>query len=129
MRFTISREKLQSLVGTMMSTVGEIQIDKLTVIDKELAANGSNFAVKAAITAEQLKQMLGVDVAAAVQRFAGDGKQSSPAAPPPRLRPPTQPGVKPPGTTMAGRPELALRWQFVPAWGWPTTLALRRIVG
>ena len=67
-------QKLQSLVGTMMSTVGEIPIDKLTVIDKELAANGSNFAVKAAITAEQLKQMLGVDVAAAVQRIAGDGR-------------------------------------------------------
>ena len=52
----------------MMSTVGEMPIDKLTVIDKELAANGSNFAVKAAITAEQLKQMLGVDVAALAQR-------------------------------------------------------------
>lgn len=63
-------QKLQSLVGTMMSTVGEIPVDKLTVIDKELAANGSNFAVKAAITAEQLKQMLGVDVAAAVNRLS-----------------------------------------------------------
>ena len=63
-------QKLQNLVGTMMSTVGDIPVDKLTVIDKELAANGSNFAVKAAVTAEQLKQMLGVDVAAAVQRLA-----------------------------------------------------------
>lgn len=63
-------QKLQNLVTTMMSTVGEIPIDKLTIIDKELAANGSNFAVKAAITAEQLKQMLGVDVAAAVQRLS-----------------------------------------------------------
>jgi flotillin len=65
-------QKLQALVSTMMSTVGEVQIDKLTVIDKELAANGSNFAVKAAITSEQLKQMLGVDLAAAVQKFTGD---------------------------------------------------------
>ncbi len=80
-------QKLQSLVGTMMSTVGDIPIDKLTVIDKELAANGSNFAVKAAITAEQLKQMLGVDVAAAVQRIAGESRTLPPAhivAPPPR---------------------------------------------
>jgi flotillin len=68
-------QKLQSLVGTMMSTVGEMPINKLTVIDKELAANGGNFAVKAAVTAEQLKQMLGVDVAAAVQRLAGLEKQ------------------------------------------------------
>ncbi len=61
-------QKLEQLVGTMMQTVGEIQIDKLTVIDKELAGNGGNFAVKAAVTNEQLKQMLGVDLAALAQR-------------------------------------------------------------
>ena len=55
-------QKLQSLIGTMMKTVGDMPIDKVTVIDKELAANGSNFAVKAAVTAEQLMQMLGVDL-------------------------------------------------------------------
>ena len=85
-------QKLQGLVGTMMQTVGEMPIDKLTVIDKELAANGSNFAVKAAVTAEQLKQMLGVDVAALAQR-ALPSVTIPPAAP--RPRPPTQPG---PGT-------------------------------
>ena len=47
-------QKLSRLVETMMSTVGEMPIDKLTVIDRELAANGSNFAVKTAVTAEQL---------------------------------------------------------------------------
>ena len=61
-------QKLQQLVGTMMQTVGEMPIDKLTVIDKELAAGGGNFAVKAAVTNEQLKQMLGVDLAALAQR-------------------------------------------------------------
>jgi flotillin len=55
-------QKLQSLIGTMMKTVGDMPVDKVTVIDKELAASGSNFAVKAAITAEQIKQMLGVDL-------------------------------------------------------------------
>ena len=79
----------------MMQTVGEMPIDKLTVIDKELAANGSNFAVKAAVTAEQLKQMLGVDVAALAQR-ALPTVQIPPPAPPSRPRPPTQPG---PGNT------------------------------
>jgi len=96
-------QKLSSLVGTMMSTVGEMPIDKLTVIDKELAGNGGNLAVKAAITSEQLKQLLGVDVAAAVQRLAGGEPKQLPAhagaghaAPPPplpRMRPPTQPGT------------------------------------
>ena len=83
-------QKLQSLVSTMMKTVGEIPIDKVTVIDKELA-NGGNFAVKAAVTAEQLKQMLGVDLTQLAQR-------AMPALPA-RTRPPTQPGAgKPPGT-------------------------------
>jgi flotillin len=61
-------QKLQQLVATMMQTVGDISVDKLTVIDKELASGGNNFAVKAAITNEQLKQMLGVDLAALAQR-------------------------------------------------------------
>jgi flotillin len=83
-------QKLQGLVGTMMSTVGELPIDKLTVIDKELAANGGNFAMKTAITAEQLKQMMGVDITAIAQKLG-----SPPVVPPalPRPRPPTQPGT------------------------------------
>jgi flotillin len=94
-------QKLQSLVNTMMKTVGDMPIDKLTVIDKELAANGSNFAVKAAITAEQLKQMLGVDIAALAQRaLPGATTQAAVVPSVPRPRPPTQPGPggsKPPG--------------------------------
>ena len=90
-------QKLQGLIQTMMQTVGEMPINKLTVIDRELAANGSNFAVKAAITAEQLKQMMGIDIAGMAQR-ALPSVTIPPAAT--RPRPPTQPGTgtKPPGT-------------------------------
>jgi flotillin len=85
-------QKLQSLVGTMMSTVGEMPIDKLTIIDKELAGNG-NFAVKAAITAEQLKQMLGIDLTAMAQNMAQRSLPGVAIPPPtPRAHPPTQPG-------------------------------------
>jgi uncharacterized membrane protein len=78
-------------------------INKLTVIDRELAANGSNFAVKAAITSEQLKQLLGIDLGATLQGLAGQRVAAAlpPAIPQPpaRPRPPTQPGSgKPPGT-------------------------------
>ena len=95
-------QKLQRLVGTMMQTVGEITIDKVTVIDRELAAGG-NFAVKTAITAEQIKQLLGVDVAAAIQNLAGPKLAAAaalPAGPPatPRPRPPTQPSMPPKGS-------------------------------
>lgn len=82
-------QKLQALVGTMMDTVGDMPINKVTVIDKELAANGSNAAVKATMTNEQLKQMLGVDLAALAERLGG----SAGALPIPRPRPPTEPGL------------------------------------
>jgi flotillin len=95
-------QKLQSLVATMMKTVGDMAVDKVTVIDRDLAANGSNFAVKAAVTAEQIKQMLGVDIAAIAQRASG-ANPALVAGPPsvPRPRPPTSPGPgagKPPGS-------------------------------
>lgn len=87
-------QKLQALINTMMQTVGEMPIDKLTVIDRDLAANGSNFAVKTAVAAEQLKQMLGVDLTAIAQRVLPQGAVQIPPAPtPPRPRPPTQPGT------------------------------------
>jgi flotillin len=88
-------QKLQRLVQTMMSTVGDIPIDKVTVIDKELANGGGNFAVKSAITAEQIKQILGVDLAAAVNRISGGSTTAHIVSTPPALprpRPPTQPG-------------------------------------
>ena len=92
-------QKLQSLVATMMQTVGDLPINKVTVIDKDLATNGGNFAVKAAITNEQLKQLLGVDLAAIAQRalpaVGAALPQGLPPVVPPRPRPPTQPG---PGT-------------------------------
>jgi len=92
-------QKLSRLIAAMMQTVGEMPIDKLTVIDKELAANGSNFAVKTAVTAEQIKQLLGVDIAQLAQSL-GRSAAGSPAGalPPPvpqRTRPPTQPGPGP----------------------------------
>jgi flotillin len=93
-------QKLSGLVATMMSTVSEMPIDKLTVIDRELAGNGSNFAVKAAVTAEQLKQMLGIDLSATLQGLTGQRAAGSlpPALPqPPRPRPPTSPGPGKPG--------------------------------
>lgn len=101
-------QKLSGLVETMMSTVGEMPIDKLTVIDKELANNGGNFAVKAAVTSEQIKQLLGVDLGATLQGLAAPKIATVPSlapqipsppaprtTPPPRPRPPTTPGYKP----------------------------------
>jgi flotillin len=74
-------QKLGGLVGSLMSTVGEIKIDKVTFIDQDLTRGGSNFAVNAAVTAEQLKHTLGIDVPALLDRVAGPPR---PETPPPR---------------------------------------------
>lgn len=80
-------QKLSSLVGTLMGTVGDVSIDRVTVIDQQLAGRGNNLAVNAAITNEQLKHTLGVDLAALVRGLAERGV----AAPPARTSPPPLP--------------------------------------
>lgn len=67
-------QKLGGLVGRLMSTVGELEVDKVTFIDQDLARSGSNFAVNAAVTAEQLKHTMGVDVPALLERIAGPAR-------------------------------------------------------
>lgn len=91
-------QKLSGLVAQLMTTVGDLSIDKVTVIDKGLTGGGGNFAVNAAVTSEQLKQTMGVDVPAMLRGLASRGlpaAQQAPAAVPapaaPRPRPPTQP--------------------------------------
>lgn len=66
-------QKLDKLVSSLMSTVGEMPIDKVTFIDKELNRAGGGFAVNAAVTSEQLKHTLGVDLPALVNRLGGEG--------------------------------------------------------
>lgn len=95
-------QKLTSLVQTLMGTVGDISIHKTTFIDTQLVGGGGNFAVNAAVTNEQLKSTLGVDLAALARGLAERGVAApavvhAPAAPPPRpaqARPrrPTEPG-------------------------------------
>jgi flotillin len=57
-------QQLTGLVGHLMSTVGHMTVNKVTFIDKELAHGGSNLAVNAAVTSEQLKHTLGIDIPA-----------------------------------------------------------------
>lgn len=70
-------QKLGRLVGSLMSTVGEMPVDKVTFIDGDLTRNGSNFAVNAAVTAEQLKHTLGVDVPALLDRLGSNGHETA----------------------------------------------------
>jgi flotillin len=84
-------QKLTGLVQQLMGTVGDVAIDKLTVVDAELTRNGSNFAANAAVTNEQLKQTLGVDVAQIVKNL-GDRGLPAGAPPPTPPRPPRRDG-------------------------------------
>jgi len=70
-------QKLSKLVSQLMSTVDEVKVDKVTFIDSDLTKDGSNLAVKAAVTSEQLKHTLGLDLPALLQRL---GAKSDAAA-------------------------------------------------
>ncbi|MCE9579930.1 MAG: flotillin family protein [Deltaproteobacteria bacterium] len=98
-------QKLSSLIATLMQTVGEVGIDKVTVIDRRLlaAGGGGNLAVQAAVTAEQLKQTTGIDAAAVMRglasRAGGATEQIAAAAP----RPQAAPAAAPPAPARARR--------------------------
>ncbi len=64
-------QQLRPLVRELMSTVGEIPVDKVTFIDKELN-DGGNIATKAAVVSEQLKHMTGVDLPALAKRLGAE---------------------------------------------------------
>ncbi len=66
-------QKLSGLVEQLMSTVCERPIDKVTVIDRKLSnGGGSNLAVKAAVTSEQLKHTLGLDLPNLLNRLGAN---------------------------------------------------------
>jgi flotillin len=73
-------QKLSGLVEQLMSTVSALPIDKVTVIDRKLSG-GDNVAVRAAVTSEQLKHAIGVDVPQLLNRIAGKGEASEPPRP------------------------------------------------
>jgi flotillin len=69
-REIVVAQKLNSLVSTLMSTVPGSPIDKVTFIDQKLTG-GNDLAVKAAITSEQLKHTMGIDVPAILNKISG----------------------------------------------------------
>ncbi len=77
-RQIVVAQKLNGLVASLMSTVTNLPIDKVTFIDKELSSDGGNLATKAAVASEQLKSLVGVDVPGLLQKLAGDKRTQAP---------------------------------------------------
>ena len=69
-------QKLQTLLATLVSTVPEIEVEKVTVIDAE----GGSTATKMAAFFEQLRQGAGVDIPGVLQGSKGAGEQRSKGA-------------------------------------------------
>lgn len=74
-------QKLQTLLGSLVSTIDQVQIERLTVLP---AADSQ--AGRAVRWVEEIKGTTGVDVPALVNRFGGGGTETREAAPtePPR---------------------------------------------
>jgi flotillin len=69
-------QQFDAIFNAMMSTIQQIKIDKITVIDQEIKdidSHGS-LPMRAASTSEQVKQTLGVDLPALLAGMAGTGK-------------------------------------------------------
>ncbi|WP_233258392.1 flotillin family protein [[Phormidium] sp. ETS-05] len=66
-------QKLQTLLATLVSTVPEIEVEKVTVIDAE----GGSTATKMAAFFEQLRQGAGVDIPGVLQGSKGAREQGS----------------------------------------------------
>lgn len=69
-------QKLEVLLKTMASTVPEITVDHVTIVD----ANKGNVASKMAAFLEELRQTTGIDVATAFQNWGGGSSQPQPAS-------------------------------------------------
>ncbi len=66
-RQVLLAQKLEGLVERMLSTVGKVGVDKLTVV----GGGGDNLAGKARLASDGLKHAVGVDLPALVQKLAG----------------------------------------------------------
>ncbi|MEM9194525.1 MAG: SPFH domain-containing protein [Myxococcota bacterium] len=62
-------QKLGTLVDQLMDTVEDMPIDRITVIDQHL---GDGIGTRAKVSAEQLKETVGVDVPALLNRLGGN---------------------------------------------------------
>jgi flotillin len=72
-------QKLEGLTGALLSTLGELKVDRLTVINGGAGGTGS-LGQKGLALNEELKATLGVDLAGALRRLSG-----TPEALPPKL--------------------------------------------
>jgi flotillin len=68
-RKIIIGQKLPNLVNEMMGTIGPLNIDRLTFVDGD--SGSGKLASKTAVTAEQIQQGLGVNIASLLNQFSG----------------------------------------------------------
>jgi flotillin len=68
-------QKLAPLLESLMSTVGQAPIERLTLLDARLDGDG-DVASRVAMTSEQLRHVLGVDLREALHRLLGPAASS-----------------------------------------------------
>ncbi len=97
-RDVLLMQKLVPVLKQVAGTIGQLQVDRLTVIGSGATSADSNgdgsLAGKLVSTNEQIKAATGVDVAGVLRQKVGDGE---PPRPPRRPQPPSQRPKTPPG--------------------------------
>ena len=97
-RDVLLMQKLVPVLEQVAGTIGQLQVDRLTVIGSGANGNGASngdgsLAGKLVSTNEQIKAATGVDVAGVLRQRVGDGEAPRPPRrPAPSSRPQTPPG-------------------------------------
>lgn len=86
--------KLELLVKSLLSTMNNLQVDRLTVINNE-GKNGSSIGAGALALTEELKATMGVDLAGAVRRLTGSPEPSEKTSLPAQKTSVKQPPLSP----------------------------------
>lgn len=75
-RKIILSQKLAPLLESLMGTVGQAPIERLTLLDRRLGGDG-DMAARLAMTSEHLRHVLGVDLREALRRLMGPAASGS----------------------------------------------------
>ncbi|MEM9072552.1 MAG: SPFH domain-containing protein [Myxococcota bacterium] len=85
-RDVLLMQKLVPVLAQVSGTIGELRVDRLTVIGESNGGNGSSLAGTLVSAGEQIKAATGIDVTGVLKSRLGDG--SAKGTPPPVPNPP-----------------------------------------
>src|SRR5690606_8295432 len=70
-------QKLQTVLDSLVSTIGDVKVDRLTMLPRQAEGEGGDTARRAVRLVEELRGAVGIDLPALVETAAGARSSSS----------------------------------------------------